>query len=174
MKCCLRCEQSLPLTSFCKDKKQKSGLKVYCRACCSAIYKSRVKDTSNRCSDCDKPITPDYTLCRSCSKRGERSVNYKGGRSYNGYGYVILSGHQGNPNAGKGGGLYEHVKVMAESLGRPLLKHENVHHKNGVRDDNRIENLELWSTSQPQGQRIEDKVKWAKEILALYGTIQIG
>lgn len=36
------------------------------------------------------------------------------------------------------------------------------------RNDNRIENLELWSVSQPAGQRIEDKVAWAKHLLALY------
>lgn len=65
----------------------------------------------------------------------------------------------------------EHVVVMSEVLGRPLLDHERVHHLNGDRSDNRRENLELWSVSQPPGQRVSDKIKWAKEILALY---QIG
>ena len=41
-------------------------------------------------------------------------------------------------------------------------------HINGIRDDNRTENLELWSTSQPCGQRVKDKIEWAKEILETY------
>lgn len=63
----------------------------------------------------------------------------------------------------------QHRVVMEEMIGRPLLPKETVHHKNGVRHDNRPENLELWSSSQPAGQRVEDKLAWAREIIELYG-----
>jgi hypothetical protein len=62
----------------------------------------------------------------------------------------------------------EHRYVMEQLIGRLLWPDEDVHHRNGDRSDNRPENLELWSTSQPRGQRIEDKVEWAREILQRY------
>jgi hypothetical protein len=63
---------------------------------------------------------------------------------------------------------------MAEALGRPLREHENVHHRNGVRIDNRRENLELCvvgGREHPPGQRVSDLVRWAREIIDEYGEI---
>lgn len=83
-----------------------------------------------------------------------------------GYAFVKSPGHpRANPRTKR---VREHILVMEQVLGRYLLPGEEVHHKNGVRDDNRKENLELWVKSQPAGQRPEDLVAWAEEILTRY------
>ena len=83
----------------------------------------------------------------------------------NGYITVYAPEHL---NATKINRVPKHRLVMSEYLGRPLRRNENVHHKNGVKSDNRIENLELWVTAQPKGQRPQDLVDYAKKILRTY------
>lgn len=85
----------------------------------------------------------------------------------NGYKTITVRDHPNQMDAK--GRIREHVYIMSNYLERPLRKGESVHHKNGDRLDNRIENLELWTTSQPPGQRVEDKIKWCIEFLSQYG-----
>ena len=64
----------------------------------------------------------------------------------------------------------QHRVVWEEAHG-PLLPRQNIHHKNGVRHDNRLENLEMWDTSQPSGQRVEDKLAHAREMFERYAEV---
>lgn len=85
-----------------------------------------------------------------------------GGRWLDGNGYVVLTQPQRRRR------VAEHRQVMEQLLGRDLLPGETVHHRNGVRTDNRPENLELWVSTQPAGQRVDDLLAWAETIIARY------
>jgi len=87
------------------------------------------------------------------------------GRWSNADGYITISIIEN----GKRVRRLEHRVVMEQMLGRPLRDDENVHHKNGVRNDNRPENLELWTTAQPKGQRANDLLEFAHDIINRYG-----
>ena len=90
-----------------------------------------------------------------CSSVGRR-VGYL---HHTGYRYIEIDGKA----------IAEHRLVMQRYVGRPLKAHESVHHVNGDRIDNRIENLELWSSRHGRGQRVSDKLDFAKSLLAEYG-----
>lgn len=141
------------LTVISKDPNTKYGatLKWICKCECGKEV-SLSKSSIGRTKSC------------GCSRR-ESGIS----RRINKEGYVILGGIYDHPNAYKSS-IAEHRYVMSQMIGRPLLDNENVHHKNGVRDDNRPENLELWVKAQPCGQRVEDLLDWAKGIIELYSN----
>jgi hypothetical protein len=96
----------------------------------NAQEKQRYRKKNNILSDDDLKVAPAGSGC--LTKHGYRKIAKKC-----------------HPNAWKNGDMFEHVFIMSDHLKRPLRKGETVHHKNGIRDDNRIENLELWSNSHP-------------------------
>ena len=67
-----------------------------------------------------------------------------------------------------------HIWVKEQGIKRSLRPSEEVHHKNGQRDDNRLENLELWNGSHPSGQRVEDKLQWCNEFALQYGYYMVA
>lgn len=93
----------------------------------------------------------------SVSQSRELNHSWKGGRTRGGSGYIKVK-VLNHPNADRSSYILEHRYIMEQSLGRYLEAHERVHHKNGVRDDNRLENLELWTVRRkdPAGQRVKD------------------
>lgn len=92
--------------------------------------------------------------------QGPLHPHWKGGRSiHDGYVSIWVDGI---------GVIREHIYIMIQHLGRNLFTDESVHHKNGIRDDNRFENLELRTRYHGAGQTIPDQIVWATEILRRY------
>lgn len=131
------------------------------------------------CENCDK-IAVAKGFCNAHWYKFKRYGDPLGGKFtrsdrnsewYVGHtGYVLRYEPKGK-HSGANGSVYQHRYIMGEKIGRKLKTSENVHHKNGIRSDNRIENLELWISAQPAGQRVEDLVEFSRRIIRDYGDI---
>ena len=125
------------------------------------------------CPICGRLSSPDYILCKECSRKqqhGEMNGNWKGGEVYETKGYkMIWSPLHPKAENRKSKYIFEHTLIMEQHIGRYLKDKEHVHHKNGIKRDNRIENLELWTGNHPTGSRVVDLLEWARSFIKEYG-----
>lgn len=146
---CLRCGKDVEVSLKCR--------KVFCPKCQVVVKRERCREYQRidnsesklRCSLCGKKLhyRNKTGLCIICSRpRGELHHSWKGGKQILPGGYVSVLVQPNDffaPMRDSHGYVLEHRLVMAKELSRCLLPWEVVHHKNGVRDDSRIENLQL-------------------------------
>lgn len=166
MKTCIKCKVEKPLDEFYTHTRGKYGRRSDCKKCVNKknyknYHAAKAAGKNVLVCDCGKPKTKHSIKCRACA---QPSIDPENPRwSINSDGYLVAYTEPGSYNR-----ISQHRWLMEKHLGRKLRSDENVHHKNGIRHDNRIENLELWSTSQPAGQRVEDKLEWARWFISQY------
>jgi hypothetical protein len=153
MTTCKNCLTDKPEEDFWKDPRKKNGLASTCKDCWTTRRKQNYHLRKDTCT-CGTPKLKTSSQCSACRVPSEPSWYVSKD------GYLVANWRKRT--------VSQHRWMMEQYLGRPLTEHESVHHKNGIRNDNRIENLELWSRWQPRGQRVEDKIEYAETILRTY------
>lgn len=179
---CRSCGKTKDYRSYHRASVNKDGYENRCKTCKKDAINPDWRNEYIRQYRAAKRASGAYGYCKQCESPLGRNEGQKG-RNSNGFCIVCNTGSNNQNFKGgwinsdgyrvrghNGRSILEHRLVMQEHLGRDLLPDENVHHINGDRTDNSIKNLELWSTSQPCGQRVVDKIAWAKMILERYDT----
>lgn len=153
---CVVCKVEININSEMFSKK-------FCKVCYIKRFKEKFPEKNNSYNRHKVRIKRNLPLNHPLLRNSNKGESY---HTKNGYVFIKKPGYKSSKM--KGNYILEHVWVMCEFLGRDLMKHENIHHKNGIRDDNRIENLELWCKGQPAGQRVQDRILFYKEFLEKY------
>ncbi len=129
------------------------------RSCCSyecahASYKKPLPSPRLCACGCGAIIirknykkTQPQSFVKNHHLRGKRNPNWNNGRIETSHGHIFIYKPE-HPNANKAGYVGEHRFVMSEHIGRPIASNENVHHINGIPNDNRLKNLILMTRSE--------------------------
>jgi len=162
---CIGCKREHEKWPFQTNKK-------YCSNKCRLAHEIKNRQLK-KCLYCGKPFScpPCRTKRRFCSlnccnlwAKGERSPFWKGGKIKTVFGYITTYAPT-HPYCNSLGHVMEHRLKMESHLGRHLLPTEIVHHINGIKDDNRIENLGLFSSRSDHAKHHHPKGEKVKRLI---------